>query len=376
MEHALKKAFRLTAIAGAGLLALTGCAGGGPAATVPAITQPTAGSVPDGVLSGHTLTFAGDGGTTQDGMMSSWFDPFAKASGATFNQDSPQTLAKIQSQVDSGNIQWDFVSSYGDQIERECGVLFEKLDMAKLDVSKVPDSIPLLECGVPSIVYGVAITYNTDTFGNNGPTTWEDFFDTAKFPGKRTIYNGDGNIDAPVVQGAAIASGWDPTTEFTTEWAEKGLDKIKSISDSIVFYSTGAAAQQLLESGEAVIGAAWTGRILAAAHNGAPLHTNWENWISVIDYFAIVKGTTNLEASYYAINYALGAEQQAAFTEATGYSPANVDSKPSIDEVTQQYLVTAPDKADKSVPVATAFWANAEIVAPLQDRWSAIVAGG
>lgn len=372
----MKRFLRITAVTAVGALALTGCAGGGSAEPVPEITDPTLGSVPDGILDGHTLTFAGDGGSTQDGMMSAYFQPFADASGVTFNQDSPQTMAKIESQVNSGNIQWDFVSSYADQIERECGVLFEELDMSKIDTSKIPDSVPVIDCGVPSIVYGVAITYNTDTFGSDGPTTWEDFFDTEKFPGKRTIYNGDGNIDAPVVQGAAIASGWDPSTEFTSDWAEKGLDLIASISDSIVFYNTGASAQQLLESGEAVIGAAWTGRILAAEQNGAPLQTNWNSWISIIDYFAIVKGTENSEAAYYAINYALGSEQQAAFTEATGYSPANVDSEPAVDELTAEYLVTAPDKAAEAVPVATTFWADAETVSPLQDRWSEIVAGG
>ncbi|WP_405218590.1 extracellular solute-binding protein [Agrococcus sp. Ld7] len=372
----MKHFVRGGAIAAAAALALTGCAGGGSAEPVPAITDPTLGSVPDGLLDGHTLTFAGDGGTTQDGMMSAWFDPFASASGVEFNQDSPQTLAKIEAQVSSGNIQWDFVSSYADQIERECGTLFEELDMAQLDTSEIPEGIPLLDCGVPSIIYGVAITYNTDTFGEDGPRTWQDFFDTDKFPGNRTFYNGGGSIDAPVVQGAAIAAGWDPSTPFTQEWANMGLDKIEEIADSIVFYDTGASAQQLLESGEAVMGAAWTGRILAAAQNGATLSTQWDQWIAVVDYFAIVKGTENAEAAYYAINYALGAEQQAAFTEATGYSPANVNSEPDIDGLTQEYLVTAPDKSGSGVPVATEFWADADVVSGLQDRWSSIVAGG
>ncbi|RRJ87004.1 extracellular solute-binding protein [Gulosibacter macacae] len=374
----MKKLTKIAALAAVSALALTGCAGGGggtPGATVPAITSPTLGSVPADILAGQSITFAGDGGTTQDAMMSAWFTPFSTESGVTFAQDSPQTLAKIESQVNSGNIQWDFVSSYADTIERHCGTLFEELDMSKIDTSKVPSSVPVLKCGVPSIVYGVNIVYNTDTFGDNGPTTWADFFDTEKFPGKRTFYNGDSQIDAPIVQGAAIASGWDPKTPFTAEWANKGLDLIETIADDVVFYGTGAAAQQMLESGEAVIGAVWTGRSLKAEQNGANLTATWNDWIAVTDYFAIVKGTTKSEIAYYAINYALGAEQQAGFTEATGYAPANVDSKPNVDEVTEKYLVTGEDKAASAVPVAVEFWADADAVAPLQDRWSAIIAG-
>lgn len=370
----MNKVLRVTVIAVAATGLLAGC-GGGSSEPVPPLTEPTLGSVPDGILSGHAFTFAGDGGTTQDGMVSSWFDPFADASGVSFSQDSPQTNAKIQSQVESGNIQWDLVSTYAEQVERDCGTLFEELDMSKIDTSKIPPSVPELTCGVPSIIYGVAIVFNTDTFGQNGPKNWADFFDTTKFPGKRTFYNGDGQIDAPIVQGAAIAAGWDPSTPFTAEWAGKGLDKIEEIADSVVFYNTGASAQQLLESGEAVMGAVWTGRALAAQKNGAPIQATWDSWISVTDYFAIVKGTTNAEIDYYAINFALGAEQQAAFTEATGYSPANVDAKPNIDEMTQSYLVTDPDKAATSTPVNTAFWSQTEQVLPLQDRWSAIVAG-
>ena len=97
----MKKLHMAIAVAAVSVVTLAGCASGESAEPVPEITEPTLGSVPDGVLDGHTLTFAGDGGSTQDGMMSAWFDPFAAASGATFNQDAPQTMAKIESQVES-----------------------------------------------------------------------------------------------------------------------------------------------------------------------------------------------------------------------------------------------------------------------------------
>lgn len=370
----MKNMLVLGATAIATTLALVGCAAG-PAEPVPPVTDPVAGTVPEGVLAGHTLTFAGDGGTTQDGMMSAWFTPFAEASGATFQQDSPQTMAKVESQVNSGNIQWDLTSGYADTIARGCGSYFEVLDRAKLDLSGIPESVPVLECGVPSIVYGVTIVHNTEVFGSAGPRSWADFFDVQAFPGKRTFYNGDGSIDAPIVQGAAVAAGWDPKTPFTEEWANKGLDKIASIADHVVFYGTGAAAQQLLESGEAVMGAVWSGRALAAQRNGAPIAPSWDEWVAVVDYFAIVKGSPNAEAAYYAINYALGAEQQAAFTEATGYSPAHVDAKPQVDETTSSYLVTEAGRAETAIPLDDAFWADTERILPLQDRWSAIVAG-
>jgi hypothetical protein len=44
--------------------------------------------------------------------------------------------------------------------------------------------------------------------------------------------------------------------------------------------------------------------------------------------------------------------------------------------VTKKYITTSPERAATSVPVALDFWKNADDVAPLQDRWSSIVAGG
>ena len=206
MAHRLLK---LTAIAAAGVL-VVGCSGGGSAepADIEPVSNPVAGEAPEGVLEGVTMTYAADGGTTQDAQMNAFFTPFAEVTGAQLNQDSPQTLAKIQSQVDTGSFQWDFVSSYADTIAQECDVLFEKIDESKLDLSNVPKSLlGATECGVPSIPYAMMIVYNGDTYGDDGPQSWADFYDTEKFPGTRALNSGDGKIDGSIVQGAAIAAG-------------------------------------------------------------------------------------------------------------------------------------------------------------------------
>jgi putative spermidine/putrescine transport system substrate-binding protein len=373
-----KLVLKFGVLAAASSLLLAGCSGGADSdEPVKPVSDPVAGEVPDGVLDGHSLTYAGDGGTTQDAQMKAIFDPFVDKSGVQFNEDSPQTLAKIESQVKSDNIQWDFISSFGDAIARECGTLFEKLDMSKVDTSHVPENqLGGTECGVPSIVYGLVVAYDADDFKGNAPKTWEDFFDTKKFPGTRALYSGDGKIDGSTVQGAALAAGWDPDKEdFNEEWAKKGLDKIESIKNDVVFYDTGAQAQQMLESGEAKMGSVWTGRALAAAKNGAKINVSWDHWISVIDYFAIVKGSDNAESAYYAINYSLGKKQQEAWTEESAYSPTNEDADPDVDKLTDKFLTTSDDRGDDAVATDLKFWSNEDVVTELQDRWASLVAG-
>jgi putative spermidine/putrescine transport system substrate-binding protein len=355
---------------------LTGCSQGGSSEKIPPVENPVAGQVANSILKGHTVTYAADGGTTQDAQMKAFFTPFSATSGVKISQDSPQTLAKIKAQVKSHNYQWDFVSAVADNVARGCGTLFEKLDMSKIDTSNVPDGLlGGTECGVPSIPYAIVQVYSTKDFGDSGPKTWADFFNVDKFPGTRAVFSGDGVIDSATVQAAAIAAGWDPKTPFTADWGNKGMDQIEKIKDHIAFYTTGAQAQQMLESGEAKIGAVWNGRALAAEKNGAKLTATWDNWISIVDQFAILKGTPNAEIAYYAINYAMGAEQQAKWTELSGYSPVNKNSQPDVDALTKKYITTTPERAATAVPVQLDFWKDEAAVSALQDRWSSVVAG-
>lgn len=365
------------ALAAVSALVLTGCSGGQPDEPPTPVSDPVAGEVPEGVLDGYNLTYAGDGGTTQEAQVTAFFNDFASESGVNFSQDSPQTLAKIESQVKSGNIQWDLISSFQDAIARECGTLFEKLDMSKIDTSHVPESLlGGSECGVPSIIYGTVLAYDGDAYGSNAPTTWADFFDLEKFPGTRALYSGDGKIDGATVQAAALGAGWDPSKEdFSEEWANKGLDAIDSIKNDLVFYGTGAQAQQMIEAGEAKMTGVWNGRALAAEKNGANVEVAWDQWVKITDFFAIVKGTENAEQAYYAINYSYGVDQQSKWVEESGYSPANEDAQPDIDEMTQEYIVTTPERDETGTNLDLDFWSDMDTVGPLQDRWAALVAG-
>ncbi|MGB3414731.1 MAG: extracellular solute-binding protein [Microbacteriaceae bacterium] len=374
-----KSTFAIPAITIAALL-VAGCSSGDntptPTTSAPS-DKPVAGVVADGAFDGVVMTFAGDGGSTQDGQYQGAWKPFEDISGATILQESPQTLAKVEAQVQSGNIQWDMTSQGDTTMTIYCGQLFEKLDRTRIDESKVPEGIPQLDCGIPSILYGYVIVYNTDKFGDNGPKTWADFFDTTKFPGKRGI-SGAAGVPLHLVTGGAIASGYDPSTPFTDAQRDAGMAKLRDLSESgnAVFWTTGAESQQLLESGEVDIAFVWTGRARVAESNGAKLTPVWDKWFLMTDYMGIVKGTKNLDAAYAALNFYLGAEQQAKFTEITSYSPVNVDSKPKLDEVAQKYIVTVPEKMAEGISADSSYWTVQDKFEAAQALWSTFIAGG
>lgn len=363
------RATGLAALAATSLL-LAACSGGSTPSTSIDLGDgpPVAGTVKADALAGLTLTFVSYGGIYQDGQMEAAVTPFGEESGATILQDGPTDNAKLKAQVDSGNVTWDVVDTTNIFAAQQCGTLFMPLDTSIVDVSNIPDGLRNDDCSVPAMSYGMMIMYNTEKYGDNPPTSWADFYDTEKFPGKRGIQGGTGDIDPGVFEGALLADGVSADEMYPLD-VERALTKMDSIRDDIVFWSTGAQSQQLLESGQVDMALLWSGRAYSAVKNGAPFEPMWDQWIPLADAIAVPMGVRNPEASMAMINYYLGAEQQARLTELTSYSPIHLDSKPELDALTESFLTTTPERALDAFPIDNEWWAenHSEMVTAYTD---------
>ena len=361
----------LAVVAGTAALALTliGCSGGG-GSEEPAperdLGKPVAGEVKAGAFDGVTLTFAGSGGIFQEGQQKALWDPFAEASGATFNQDAFDA-GKLKAMVDTGNVSWDIVNTTQFDTARGCGTLYEKIDYDQIDISKVPEGTITDDCMVPQILYGLVVVYNTDKFGDNPPTSAADFFDTEKFPGKRTVSQST-YVDPQTVEFALTAQGKD-VKDLKPEDIEGAFDEYKKLGDDVIGWTTGAQAQQQLESGEAVMGLVWSGRGYGAAAAGAPVAPMWDQWMIMVDSNGVPKGVKDPQAAFAAINYSIGAEQQAKMTELTSYGGVNTDAKPKLDETLSTWMTT--DHLDTGIAPNVDFWVeNYDALAAAWAGWA------
>ncbi|MCU1671173.1 MAG: Spermidine/putrescine-binding periplasmic protein [Blastococcus sp.] len=316
-----------------------------------------AGTVAQGALKGTTLTFVSYGGIYQDGQMKAAVTPFADDSGAKILQDGPTDNAKIKTQVTSGNVSWDVIDTTNVVAAQQCGKLFMPLDTSIVDTSKIPAGALTDKCSVPAMGYGLVIVYNTKKYGANPPKTWADFYDTARFPGKRTIEGGTGDIDPGVLEGALLADGVSPDDMYPID-VKRALAKMSSIKKDIVFWSTGAQSQQLIESGQVDMALVWSGRAYSAVKNGAPFAPLWDQWMPEADMLAVPVGAKNPKASFALINYYLGAKQQEKLTELTSYSPINVDAKPQLDELAQSFMTTTPEHTKQAFKEDLGWWAE------------------
>ena len=361
-QQARRSRRRTGGVALFGVLVLAGCGGGSASksAAPPADLgsgPASAGMVKSGALKGKTLTFVSYGGIYQDGQAKAAVEPFGVASGAKILEDGPTDNAKLKAQVTSKNVTWDVVDVSNVFAAEQCGKLFQPLDTSIVDTSKIPAGLLADKCSVPAMSFGLIVMYNTKKFGANPPKTWADFYDTTKFPGKRAIEGQSGDVDAGVLEGALLADGVNPTAMYPLD-AARALKKMSSIRKDSVFWSTGAQAQQLLESRQVDMAMLWSGRAYSAVKNGAPYAPMWNQWMPEADAIVVPMNAPDPKASMALINYYVGAQQQAKLTELTSYSPINTDSKPTLTPLAKSFLTTTPERSKDAFKIDFGWWAT------------------
>lgn len=330
-----------------------------------------AGTVKKNALDGTTMTFVSYGGIYQEGQEKAAVKPFATESGAKVLSDGPTDYTKIKAQVDSKNVAWDVIDTDTIWAEAQCGKLVMPLDFDIIDTSKAPKSA-VGKCTVPAMSYGYVLMYDKEKFGNNPPKGWADFFDTKKFPGKRGV-NGIPSDAAPgVFEAALTADGVAPKDLYPLD-VDRSLEKLSTIRDDLVFWTTGAESQQLLESGEVSMAMVWSGRAYSAVKNGAKFEAQWNQWMPIKESLSVPVGAKNPDASMALINYYLGAAQQEKLTELTSYAPINSDAKPKVDKLAASYLTTNPKYADLALPIDIKWWADNQT--DVIEKWSAWLGG-
>lgn len=336
----------------AAIALLAGCASGStPATDIDLGPGPAvAGEVKAGALGGVTLSFVSWGGGYQDVQMETVGMPFAEASGARVLSDGPTEYAKIEAQVKTGQVSWDVVDVDANWVAPNCGTTIMKLDFDLIDTSGLPEGT-WNDCSVPANRFGDVFAFNAEKLGT-APTSWADFFDVEKFPGKRAINQ---DVDTGVFEAALLADGVAPEDLYPLD-VDRAVAKLNTIRDHIIFWSSGAQAQQLLETGEAAMGIVWTSRARGAAEAGAPVEVVWNQAFETYESLVVPTGTKNPAAAMAFINFYIGVDQQTAFAQANGSGPVHVDSTPEFDGIAGDFQITNPEIVDKTVLINNDYW--------------------
>ena len=309
------------------------------------------------------VSFGGAYGAAQKEHM---VDPYIEATGNNvLFEDYSGGIAEIKAQVEAGNIQWDVVDIEVIDLERACSEGL--LEIIPTDILPPgDDGTPATEdffeealaneCGVGVIFWTIIYAYNTDTIEGGTPSTIQDFFDTAAFPGKRAMRK------RPQVnlEWALIADGVprDQVYEVlaTDEGQARAFAKLDTIRDDLVWYDSWSQAPQLLNDGGAVMVQSANGRIFKdIKDHDRPFVMVWDSHIFDLDVWSVVRGSPNLEQAMDFVKFATGTVPLSGMQD-VAYGPTRRSAAALVDPGVINDLPTA--HIEKGLKADGIFWAD------------------
>jgi putative spermidine/putrescine transport system substrate-binding protein len=313
-----------------------------------------------------TVTIASWGGSYQEAQSKALFQPASAATGIVVKEETYGGMSDVRLQVQTGAVTFDIVASGSGSASRAGAEgLLEELDYSIIDVSTFYPTLYMPFC-VGGDVFSTVYAWNTDTYSENGPQSWADFWDVEKFPGKRA-YRGK---VAGALEPALMADGVAPEDVYkvldSEEGIERAINKIRELKPHIdVFWTSGAQHAQLMKDGEVDMTTGWNGRFDVAKADGAKVAYSFNQALLDYDCFAIPKGAPNKDVAMQFLAEISKPEYQQNLPKYITYGPTNKATYDlgTIDEETARMLPSHPDNAAMQLPVSIDWYAKWETIA-------------
>lgn len=316
-----------------------------------------------GAAMADEITVVSWGGAYQDAQSRSLFQPAAEAMGITVIEETYGGVADLRLQVRSGAVTWDVITSgSGSAARAGAEGLLDALDYDVIDVSNFPEELYQTHC-VGGDVFSTVLAWNTDTFGDDGPQSWADFWDVDAFPGTRSYRNSVAGALEPALMADGVPA--DQVYEVLSQpgGIERALDKIRELKPHIsVWWSSGAQHAQLMSDGEVDMITGWNGRFDVAAADGAPVGYTFNQALLDYDCYGVPVGAPNRELAMQFLAEITKPEYQADFTNYITYGPTNqlAYELDLIDADFARLLPSHPDNAARQLPINTGWYIEFE----------------
>ncbi|MEV8635432.1 ABC transporter substrate-binding protein [Streptosporangium sp. NPDC051023] len=295
------------------------------------------------------------GGALQEAEKKHIFDPFSKETGIEVVVSGPPTGAKIKAMVDTGNLEWDLIAA-GPSIVLPLGRdYFEPLPDSLLNTPGIDPSYVdrnWLTYYLFSIVQG----WNTKALGTGEkPAGWADFWDTEKFPGKRTLRGADQGVP-PDLEFALLSDGVS-TGEIYPIDVDRAFGRLEKLKKDVPqWWASGAQPGQMLVSGQVSAASVFAGRIGALMKEGAPLDFTWNGGMLQLGAWSVPRDARNKDAAFKLMEYSVRPEVQAAVWGGYNNGPANSRALALMDKDWARSLPSHPANAEVQFLYGSEWW--------------------
>lgn len=237
---------------------------------------------------------------------------------------------------------------------------------------RVPNGANLHPVGAELGWYGLPVTYDTlalvyDTQAiQTPPTSWNELWNPAHKG--RVVIPAEGGGDIQAIAFTIIANRLAGNDDYARDLGP-GVERLVALAPAVQTWEPKPDLYTLVANGTASIAIGWNARSqLHAIESKGRLGTVTprEGTISQVDVISLVKGARERDAAEAFIDYALGVEAQARFSQAMFYAPTNRGVQ--VDDDTRSRIPLL-DEGERRRLVAVDWLAVADMRERILEPW-------
>jgi putative spermidine/putrescine transport system substrate-binding protein len=253
---------------------------------------------PSAIASPNDLTIVTRDESLQHALQPAYVQPFTAVTGVPVQQDNWEGgIDTLRTQAKATDNTWDLVLVDADELSTGCGEgLFEKLDWSAIGGKDhyLPQAVS--DCGLGAVIVNTVLAWDKDKLPV--APSWSDFWDVAKYPGKRGLRKGvRGNLEfALMADGVAPADVY--KTLSTSEGVDRAFRKLDQLKPYIEWWTTETEAARILASGDVLMTSAPSGQIaVMAEHEHKNFGLQFTASVYEMQSWVIMKGSPSLRTA-------------------------------------------------------------------------------
>ncbi|WP_322067021.1 ABC transporter substrate-binding protein [Burkholderia ubonensis] len=328
-----------------------------------------------------TLTVVVGGGVLGDGQIKALVEPFEKETGnkvVIVKDQLSLAQLKLSEQSHAQSIDVMSVSEANGIVAARNGYL-QNIDYGHFDIADLNAIDPRAKkpWGVEHFYFATVLGFDSRKYptANTHPHGYADVWNTAKYPGIRTLQSGQFGDEGPWEE-ALLADGVaaDHLYPLDVDRVFRSLDRIKPAVRR--WWSVGSEAMQLFD-GQVALGMIPDGRAFALQDNGKPIQIVYNDAKVNGLFWAIPKSAPHPQLAQQFVEFAMRAKQQAMVAKLTGYAPTNQGAFQHIDPALAKRLISYPANLKNAYFVDADWYAaigpdgktNAQRLAERWNQW-------
>ncbi|MDT7620733.1 MAG: putative spermidine/putrescine transport system substrate-binding protein [Pseudonocardiales bacterium] len=320
--------------------------GGSPGASGSAVPAGTTAKWPK--LTAREVVLAGFGGETYQIRHQETFDPFATVSGARV-VDAPWDYGKFINMIASPAPEWDLIDFDGYSV---AGLILAGKATGKLaDWVRRCDLVPTQYRDYCAGGYAWSNVLGHSTKLGATPSSWADFFDTGKFPGKRAFPK---SLYMGTVEVALLADGVSKDKIYPLDF-DRAFAKLNTLRNDLLFYDTYAQGQQYMAQGSTSMILTSSSRVQQLKDDGQPVDYSFQDgilypWSS----FTMPRNPPHADAANALLDLMSTPEQQAAIAKKLRLGPTVSGAFDLLSPAELALVPSAPANVAKQLTIDVA----------------------